>query len=108
VNQRVPHIVFRDGERFVTEVDDGTILRFKYFAFKGNQSLGVTYRVTDHDPNATLTVDAGGEAPLAEIPLAEVTEWTTATVNVPFPSGTHPLALTYRGNGTIEIKEIHF
>ncbi|MBO5110783.1 MAG: family 43 glycosylhydrolase [Clostridia bacterium] len=107
VHQQVPHIVFRDGDRFVTEVDDGTTLGFKYFAFRGMQKLSVTYRVTEHDPAARICIHVGGET-LAEILLENAGGWHTETVEVPFPVGTFPLYLTYKGQGLIEIKEINF
>ncbi|MBQ9121367.1 MAG: family 43 glycosylhydrolase [Clostridia bacterium] len=106
-DQSVPHIVFRDGERFVTEIDTGTTLGFKYFAFSGNKRISFTYRVTQYDPTATVSVSQG-DGSLAEIPLANATEWTEVRADVPFADGTYPLYLTYQGRGLIEIKEINF
>lgn len=107
MDQIVPHIVLRDGERFVTEIDNETMIGFKYFSFKDNTSLRFLYRVTEFDPEATVAVSQG-EGDLAACTLKNVTEWTEAALAVPFKNGTLPLYLTYRGQGMIEIKEINF
>lgn len=107
VNQLVPHIVYRDGERLITEIDDGTTVAIKYFAYQDNHALGVTYRTLRHDPEAVLEI-GNGEGVLATLPLPEANGWTEADAELSFPDGVYPLVLTYRGKGLLEIKEIHF
>ncbi len=106
VKQRLPHIVCKNGERIISEFDNGSLVGYKYFAFEGKTTLGITIRNCDNTPSGSLLIknDICGEA-LATIKVESNLDWTTLFTEFDL-SGTHPLYIEYEGEGDIEILEI--
>lgn len=105
----LPHITSRGGERFIAEVEDGTVIGYKYFTFAEPTTVGVTYqngsRAADGKLQIKTTMD--GET-LGEILLSDNVNWSRAEATVNVPDGDAPLYLVYRGHGECEISEIYF
>ncbi len=106
MNARLPYIVYRDGERFITDIEDNTLIGYKYFDFKGQTKVGVTLRDGKITPKGEIwvsTVERG--EPIAKITIDNKCDWHTlfTTINV---NGALPLYLTYHGEGYVEIKDI--
>lgn len=52
-----PNVTHKDDERFIAEIEDGTLICYKYFMFSGKISIGVTYRM-DYGENHVIYTGA--------------------------------------------------
>lgn len=95
-----PCVTSRDGERFVGQITDGTVIAYKYFALSGELRLTVTARGADGVFEVSL------DKKVAEIPVKASAGWAEYSAVLPVQTGTYPLILTYRGKGAAELKEI--
>lgn len=96
VNADIPYITHKNGERFITNIKDGTRIVFKYFDFPGNAQLKLSAR-----GSGCFQVFAGdalqGRIKVREkMPAAIIAE------------GVCPLTLLYSGEGTADLLEIEF
>ena len=93
--------VNNDGdERFIAEISDGTLIRFKYFSGSDFSDIGVSYKGSGE---GILTVNG------IEIAIRPAENWTDATC--PFtPENDEKFAVTlnYSGTGIISIKSLIF
>jgi len=96
----------QDSEMFVHDVDNGTIIGYKYFRFDGDTRLRVTIR-----GNATgilqVMMEENG-AVLNEIPVNPSIDWKTVAMAGNLPAGLHPLYLRYRGKGKMDLLSLYF
>lgn len=109
VNLRLPHIVLKAGERIISEIDNGTKIGYKYFAFNDDTRLGITLRSCDNTPSGVLLIKTSldGDATIASIDISDYKSWTTLYTSFKL-NGTYPLYFEYQGSGDIEIKEFTF
>ena len=106
---RLPHIVCKNGERIISEVENGTMIGYKYFKFDNITKIGVTYRSMENGANGVLKVKTaldGKDA--ATISVGNAKEWKKAEGVSVIPNGTYPVYFFYEGDGAIEISEIFF
>lgn len=117
--EHFPNVTHRDGEQFIGEIADGTMIGYKYFEFDGNCRIGVTARVRESgkllqngshpEGIGELVVKDGIDGSRAAvIKLTESGEWMEFYGELVIPDGVHPLFLIYSGQGEIELKEIRF
>ncbi len=106
---RHPHIVCKNDERMISEVEQGTLIGYKYFKFDKVNKIGVVYRTLDGNVKAHLAVKLSmdGES-VCEIALDGAKNWKKAEGVCEFPKGTYPVYFCYEGDGSIEIKEFYF
>ena len=103
---KIPYIVCKNGERIITEVENNTMIGYKYFSFDNVKTIGITVRDLDNPKGKILIrLSENGEA-IAEIPLQGAREWTTFSTAVSIENGTYPLYFIYTGEGEIEVKDI--
>lgn len=106
MDKQLPYIVYKDKERYITDVENHTLIGFKYFDFKGETIVGVTLKNGKVPPKGEIQIstEEWGE-PLAKITVDDNTNWHDlfTTVNI---NGTKPLYLTYYGKGYIDIKTL--
>lgn len=103
---KIPYIVCKNGERIITEVENNTMIGYKYFSFDNVKTIGITVRALDNPKGKILIrLSENGEA-IAEIPLQGAREWTTFSTAVSIENGTYPLYFVYIGEGEIEVKDI--
>lgn len=95
-----------ETDRFVAEISENTLIGFKYFDYKGNKKLAITYR-GDATGKLTVAQDFQGDT-LACFDITPSKDWTTITIDVPFLDGVKGLFLTYMGQGMMDLKEIIF
>ncbi|MBO5262156.1 MAG: family 43 glycosylhydrolase [Clostridia bacterium] len=109
VGIRLPHITFKDGDRIISEVEQDTMIGYKYFKFDNVNKIGVVYRTLDKPIKASLLVklDLDGEA-VCKIQLDDSKNWKKAEGVCEFLNGTHPVYFFFDGEGAAEIKEIYF
>ena len=101
-----PNVTNIGEERFVSEISDGTLIGYRYFAFNGNKSVTVRLRGNGSGTLEVCTEMNGRVLGSTDVTPSE--SWNDVTVNAEFPDGTAPLYLTYRGAGAIDIIGIKF
>ncbi|MBQ7760486.1 MAG: family 43 glycosylhydrolase [Clostridia bacterium] len=108
VDKRLPHIICENGERFIKEIENDTVIGYKYFDFKGNNKIGIKYRSSDIPPLGKLLVmtEENG-TPLCFLEVTDSTNWATKATNLEL-YGKHSLYFKYEGAGSIDILEISF
>lgn len=103
-----PHITNNGDERYIAEIENGTLIGYKYFEFNETAKVGIVYRNGYKEPNGKILVRLGEKYTYKyEINTPSTKEWTKAEAIVHI-DGTAPLFLEYQGEGAIEIKEIYF
>ena len=104
-----PHITNKEDDRYIAEIEKGTLIGYKYFDFKDVQKIGIEYRNGYKLPNGKIIIKiAENGEKIAEIDTPNAQNWTKSDISVQIPNGTYPLYLIYEGEGAIEIKEIYF
>ncbi len=108
-NLRLPHIVCKNDERIISEIEDGTMIGYKYFNFDNVTKIGVLYRSMEQGARGELLLrtEMDGETAVT-IPVGDAKEWKKAEGVSVIPNGTYPVYLFYSGEGSIELKEIYF
>lgn len=103
-----PHITNNGDERYIAEIENGTLIGYKYFKFDETAKIGIIYRNGYKEPKGKILVRLGKNYTYKyEISILGADEWTNAEVAVHI-DGIAPLYLEYEGEGAIEIKEIYF
>lgn len=103
-----PHITNNGDERYIAEIENGTLIGYKYFEFDETAKIGIVYRNGYKTPNGKILVRLGEKYTYKyEINTPSTKEWTKAEAIVHI-DGTAPLFFEYQGEGAIEIKEIYF
>ena len=85
-------------ERFISEVADGTLIRFRYFSGNAGR-IGISYR-----GNGTGSVEINGQT--ATISPAEI--WTDISVPASADKDKFDVTIRFKGTDNIEIKELFF
>ena len=108
-NHRLPYLKAKDDERFISEIESGTIIGYKYFSFDKASKIGVKYRSYDAVPSGKLLIKLSfdGDA-IAEIPITDSVEWANAEADVKIENGVYPLYFEYIGDGSLELIEFYF
>lgn len=101
-----PHVTNTGEERYIAEIQDGTILGYKYFEYQGEKVLTLRIQATDNGEFLISQTFDGKE--LGKIPVSKSEEWTIASNRITFPAGTAPLYLTYHGKGKVSLLDITF
>lgn len=104
LKKTVPRIFSADNERFVTDIEDGTMIGYKTFDFCGSTALRVVYRGT----GGTLAVSTAPGDMLAHIRLAPSAIWQESEAVEIQANGVLPLYFTFYGQGKIDLLAIHF
>ncbi len=90
-------------ERYITEISDGTMIGYKYFAFEGKTKLVLTMR---GEASGKLVISADDKV-LAELPVTPMQNWTKCEAQIE-TEGTHALYFQYYGTGLLDIIELAF
>ena len=106
---KIPYLLARDEDRFITEIENGTLIGYKYFDMKDVSCIGIRYRSSVKAPKGRFIVktDADGEA-LGLIPVTDNKDWTYAEAKVSIENGVAPLYLVYEGEGEVDLLDITF
>ena len=104
-----PNVTNRGEERFIGEIDEGTLIGYKYFSFRQVCGIGVTARAeTALNGVLEIRLSEKGE-PAAVISLAQLgDQWKEYTTEIDVTDGVYPVYFVYHGSGTIQLKEIFF
>ena len=101
-DEDIPYITDGNGERYITNIKQGTMIGYKYFAFAGTYEFSLSWR----GEGGVLTV-SDGENALGKIALMPAKEWTQFSCKLA-AQGVKPLYLTYSGEGTGEMLNLSF
>ena len=107
VEQILPHIICKNEERFISEIENGTLIGYKYFLVEGVCEFSIKYRTCMGVPRGKISVFLGDT--LAEkINIEPQNSWHTEKTKIDAPVGVYPLYLRYDGQGYIDLLEIGF
>ncbi len=98
ITQPLPHITHSGSTHYIAEVLDGTVIRYRYFAFDGAATLKLCVRGSC---DGTLTAAVGNSEPVA-VKVYPSAEWTVYTAPI-CATGCLPLTLEYTGAGMLEL-----
>lgn len=98
-----PCVTHRGEERFLTGIQSGTRIGWKYFDLQGTVRLSIRTRGTG---TGSFAAEAEPGKPAATLSVAPSNEWTTAETTFSAPKGPYPLYLVYTGKGSAELLEI--
>ncbi len=108
VDKRLPHIICENNERFIKEVENETVIGYKYFDFNGRTRVGIKYRSGDTTPLGKLFImTKENGTPLGYLEINDSVTWTTEFFEVEL-YGKHALYLKYEGVGSVDILELLF
>lgn len=108
VDMTLPHIICKNGERFISEIESGTLIGYKYFSVGDVSEFCIKYRTCMGEPKGKISVYFG-EMLGGEITIEPKADWCDcAKTKIFVPSGTYPLYLKYEGKGYIDILDITF
>lgn len=103
-NKYAPNVNHEGNIRFIKDIEDKTLMGYKYFDFKGETEITVKYRGGE----GTLFAMTEAGKPLTNINLKSVDNWTESEI-IKFNSvGKQPLFLEYKGKNKIDLSEIIF
>lgn len=98
---KVNHPAIRQEE--VINIQDGTIIGYKYFDFENVHSISVTVKGTDE---GTLHIRTGiNDKNLASIQIERCEDWKEYKVDIELNKKNSPLYFVYEGEGQLEIKQ---
>ncbi len=99
----IPYITNQGEERFIAGIKDGTLIAYKYFAFKGQTKLTLRYRA---EGTGSFEVFAG-ESRVGQMELASCGSWRDVTITFEH-TGVKALILKYRGAGVAQLLSFQF
>lgn len=94
VKADIPYITHGDGERYITDIKEGTKIGYKYFAFTGR--LRITVRTRGEGSGCFEVYTDRGKA--GEIPVRASESWNDSAAEAEL-EGIWPLYFVYRGTG---------
>lgn len=93
-------------EAHISNMRDGATAGFKYFSFDNNSKISIKTRGY---ANGVVQVKQSWDGVvLGEIPIGYTNVWVENEIIIDFPNGTHPLYLTYVGEGNVSILSFKF
>lgn len=104
--EKFPHVTHRGDERFIDEIQNNTLIGFKYFCFTGTTVLQLKLKANGTGEIAVSQSLEGG--PIASVAIPETEEWKSVTAEIPFAEGVTPLYLTYHGTAEMALLEVGF
>ena len=96
-----PYMTSVDGQRFITNIKQDTLIGYKYIQLKETGHICLVYRGTG-EGNFEVRTKRDGEGK-AIIRLTPSPFWTTAMVETDFSDEDLELYLVYRGEGSQEL-----
>ena len=103
ITKPLPHITNRGEERFISEIENGTWIGYKYFEFDGLHVITVKHR---GDVEGVIKIYTD-EKSIGEIAIEPSIVWHKSSSMIE-ETGTHALYLVFMGRGLLDIEEIGF
>lgn len=99
----IPHVTHSGEERYITGIQDQTLVGYKYFRFDGKVQL--TLKVRGNGEGRILISD--GKETLGVLEIFQTEEWKEISAVIE-SHDIAPLLLTYQGNGTMDFISFRF
>ena len=99
----IPCVTHSGEERYITGIQNQTLIGYKYFYFDGKKRFTLKARSTQE--GKILISD--GKKTLAELEILHVEEWTEVSTVIE-TYGVVPLLLVYQGDGMMELLSFCF
>lgn len=103
-NKYAPNVNHEGNLRFIKDIENKTLIGYKYFDFKGNTKITIDYR----GAGGELAVMTEIRKPLAKISLKSADSWIESDILSFHSTGKQPLYFEYTGTGKIDLLEINF
>jgi hypothetical protein len=101
----VPMVASENSERFISQIDDGSVIGYKYFIFNGKTTLEVQYKGTG-DGIFEISNSKDGQT-LGQIQIAPSETWKKSSAEFEL-SGKSGLFLRYKGMGSVQLLSLGF
>lgn len=101
MDPRMPSVCCKEGERYIENICEDTVIGYKYFDFTPARRLFVQYR-----GEGSLTVKTDDKV-LGKLILPKARQWSTVFLPIAV-QGIHPLYLLYSGKSCCELKALGF
>lgn len=96
-----------DREQYITQIEDGTRVGYKYFACKGAVAIALELRGTLQG-QVTVSLDEAQTQIVGETALTLAEKWQTVEIPVEIADGTHALYFTFSGEGAADFRRFSF
>lgn len=104
----LPRIVQHQNLTFITDIQDGTVIGYKYFDFENVTSLSLELRGT-WKGTLKLCLDENGTQTVGQMDLdAKLPCWTNISIPVQAENGIHALYVKFEGGGKLDFKQLAF
>ena len=100
-----PIVSSGEGKQFITQIENGTVIGYKYFNFKGKTKLSLTYRGSAHGIFEISDTASGKN--LGSASILPSSDWSTADTEFEI-NGASALFLRYYGSGSVELLSFQF
>ena len=107
VEMTLPHIICKNEERFISEIENNTLIGYKYFLVEDVFDFYIKYRTCKGKASGKITVLLGDKV-IGDIEITQSLTWKTVGIRLEVPKGSYPLYLKYNGQGYIDLIEIGF
>ncbi len=107
VNADIPYITHDSQARFITNIQDGDMIGFKYFQLTGEATLAVETRGDAKGKFVVALDEACTEQVVGEIEIEASQEWKTFQTCISAQQ-VAPIYLKYAGSGCIDLLDIEF
>lgn len=104
LNEDIPYITHDNGERFITNIKEGTIIGFKYFEFNG----AVRFKIKTRGEGEGQYKISVNENTIGEISVIPSSTWKESNVAIDVFEKKGALYLTYQGSCATELLSIGF
>ena len=95
-----PYMTAVEGERYITNIKNDTLIGYKYIALKDTKKIGITYR---SDKKGVFEIRSGmDKEAIAVMELEPTTFWKTEITNVSFSESDRELYLLFQGEGSAD------
>ena len=99
-----PFLTCTDGQRYVTNIGENTLIGYKYLALEETGTLGVEYRCQKGGQLEVRTAPDGAARAVLELPPCQ--EWECCQTKVSFDASEQELYFVYHGSGRMELLNI--
>ncbi|MCR5717915.1 MAG: family 43 glycosylhydrolase [Oscillospiraceae bacterium] len=94
-----------ETERYIENITERSLIGFKYFQFKGDEKLTVTYRSNARGHFFVLDEETGS---VGKLVIKKTDTWAEASCRLDFSAGVHPLYLVSMVPGNAELLSLRF
>ncbi len=104
----VTKVAEKSNVSYVTNITDGSVVGYKYFAFLGADMITLELKGL-FDGTVVISTDRDGKSVIGEADLhIQCNEWGCELIPLGDISGTHALYFSFHGKGSLDMKQFAF